>query len=114
MIIFVPAAGRAGVGRRAPPPWVNFFAPGSVDANGAFLWNAGSKQPGDFVDLRAEMNIIVVLSNCAHPLNPFRAPVHGPVTLLRHRAPPAGSDDPCRTISPEIVRAFEFTDRLFA
>jgi hypothetical protein len=31
-----------------------------------------------------------------------------------HRAPPAAADDPCRTGSPEIVRAFQFTDRLYA
>jgi urea carboxylase-associated protein 2 len=111
---FLAAAAKVGLGLRDIPPCVTFFAPVSVDANGAFLWNAGRKRPGDFVDLRAEMNVVVVLSNCAHPLNPFRPPVFGPVTLLRHRAPPEGPDDLCRTISPEIVRAFEFTDRLFA
>jgi uncharacterized protein len=111
---FLAAAAKVGLGLRDIPPCVTFFAPVSVDANGAFVWNAGRKRPGDFVDLRAEMNVVLVLSNCAHPLNPVAPPVSQSVTLIRHRAPPAPPDDPCRSISPEIVRAFEFTDRLFA
>ena len=111
---FLAAAAKVGLGLRDIPPCVSFFAPVSVDANGRFLWRADRKRPGDFVDLRVEMNVILVLSNCAHPLNPVRPAVSGPVTLVRHRAPPAAPDDACRTISPEIVRAFEFTDRLFA
>jgi hypothetical protein len=111
---FLAAAAKVGLGLRDIPPCATVFAPVSVDAKGVFHWNANRKRPGDFVDLRAEMNVLVVLSNCAHPLNPVRPPVFGPVTLIRYRAPPAAPDDPCRTISPEIVRAFEFTDRLFA
>src|ERR1700688_4701946 len=111
---FLAAAAKVGLGLRDIPPCVSFFAPVSVDANGRFLWRADRKRPGDFVDLRVEMNVILVLSNCAHPLNPVRPAVSGPVTLVRHRVPPAAPDDACRTISPEIVRAFEFTDRLFA
>jgi urea carboxylase-associated protein 2 len=111
---FLAAAAKVGLGLRDIPPCVSFFAPVSVDPKGRFLWNASRKRPGDFVDLRAEMNIVVVLSNCAHPLNPGRPSFSGPVTLIRHRAQPATPDDPCRTISPEIIRAFEYTDRLFA
>jgi uncharacterized protein len=111
---FLAAAAKIGLGLRDIPPCVTFFAPVSVDPKGRFLWNASRKRPGDFVDLRAEMNVVLALSNCAHPLNPARPLISGPVTLIRHRAPPATPDDPCRSISPEIIRAFEFTDRLFA
>ena len=46
---------------------------------------------GDFVDLRAEMNLVLVLSNCPHPLDPAPAcAAAGPITLIRHRAPRAG------------------------
>jgi uncharacterized protein len=110
---FLAAAAKIGLGLRDIPPCVTFFAPVSLDANGRFLWTASRKQPGDFVDLRAEMNLVLVLSNCAHPLDPRQAAAD-PVTFIRHRAPPPEPDDPCRTTSPEIVRAFEFTDRLYA
>jgi uncharacterized protein YcgI (DUF1989 family) len=85
-----------------------------VDTEGRFLWNSNRKRAGDFVDLRAEMNLALVLSNCSHPLDPTRPAAAEPITLIRHRAPPPAQDDPCRTTSPEIVRAFAFTDRLYA
>jgi urea carboxylase-associated protein 2 len=111
---FVAAVAKIGLSLRDIPPSATFFAPVSLDEKGRFLWSSGRKRPGDFVDLRAEMNLVLVLSNCSHPLDPARPAVSGPVTLIRHRAPPLAQDDPCRTTSPEIVRAFEFTDRLYA
>jgi urea carboxylase-associated protein 2 len=111
---FLAAAAKIGLGLRDIPPCVTFFAPVSLDDNGRFLWMSGRKRPGDFVDLRAEMNLVLVVSNCAHPLDPARPAATGPITLIRYRAPPPRPDDPCRTTSPEIVRAFDFTDRLFA
>ncbi len=111
---FVAAAAKIGLGVRDIPPCVTFFAPVSLDENGRFLWVSGRKRPGDFVDLRAEMNLVLALSNCAHPLDPARPAAADPVTLIRYRAPPPAPDDPCRTTSPEIIRAFEFTDRLYA
>jgi len=111
---FLLAAAKLGLGLRDIPPSVTFFAPVSLDAAGRFVWNAARKRPGDFVDLRAEANLVLVLSNCPHPLDPARPAAGGPVTLVRYRAPPAASDDPCRTTSSEIARAFQFTDRLYA
>jgi len=111
---FLAAASKLGLGLRDIPPCVSFFAPVSVDATGRFVWNGARKRAGDFVDLRAETDLVLVLSNCAHPLDPARPAANGPITLVRHRAPPAAADDPCRTTSPEIVRAFQFTDRLYA
>jgi len=111
---FLAAAAKLGLGLRDIPPCVTFFAPVSLDPEGRFRWDASRKRRGDFVDLRAEMNLVVVLSNCPHPLDPIRPAASGPVTLVRHRASPAMSDDVCRTLSPEMVRAFAFTDRLFA
>ena len=111
---FLAAAAKIGLGIRDIPPCVTFFAPVSLDDAGRFLWHPDRKRPGDFVDLRAEMNLVVVASNCAHPLDPARPAVTGPITLIRHRAAPPGDDDLCRTASPEAARAFAFTDRLYA
>jgi uncharacterized protein len=111
---FVAAAAKAGLGLRDIPPCVTLFAPVSVNADGRFVWDRARKHAGDFVDLRAEMDLVLVLSNCPHPLDPARPAAQQPISLIRYRAPPAAADDPSRTTSPEIVRAFEFTDRLFA
>jgi uncharacterized protein len=111
---FLAAASKLGLDIRDIPPCVTFFAPVSLDDAGRFRWQEGRKRPGDFVDLRAEMNLIVVASNCPHPLDPARPAASGPVTLIKHRLAVAAADDPCRTGSPEATRAFAFTDRLFA
>ncbi len=95
-------------------PCVTFFAPVALDDAGRFRWKEGRKQAGDFVDLRAEMNLILVVSNCAHPLDPGRPAASGPVTLIKHRTAAATAEDVCRAASPEAARAFAFTDRLFA
>ena len=70
---------------------------------------------GDFVDLRAEMNLVLVLSNCAHPLDPAPAGRD----RVGHADPPSRAD--CRPPTtraaprrPRSARAFTFTDRLYA
>ncbi|MBV8835605.1 MAG: DUF1989 domain-containing protein [Alphaproteobacteria bacterium] len=110
---FLGAAAKLGLGLRDVPPCITFFAPVAVGANGQFVWKGERKQPGDFVDLRAEMNLVLAISNCAHPLDPARPAANEDITLTRYRAPPAAADDPCRMGSPEAARAFMFTDRLF-
>jgi uncharacterized protein len=110
---FLAAASKIGLDVRDIPPCVTFFAPVTLDEAGRFRWQEGRKRPGDFVDLRAEMNLILVVSNCPHPLDPARPAATGPVSLVKHRAAPATAGDACRTGSPEANRAFAFTDRLF-
>jgi hypothetical protein len=111
---FLAAASKIGLDIRDIPSCVTFFAPVTVDDAGRFRWQEQRKRPGDFVDLRAEMNLILVASNCPHPLDPARPAATGPVTLIKHRAAIATEEDACRTASPEATRAFAFTDRLFS
>jgi uncharacterized protein len=110
---FLAAASKIGLGVRDIAPCITFFAPVALDDAGRFVWKEGRKRAGDFVDLRAEMNLIVVASNCAHPLNPASS-AGGTATLIRHEMRSAGAEDLCRTASPEAIRAFAFTDRLYA
>ena len=59
-----------GVGPEHIVPNVNFFMHVPVNpAGGAKIAEALSK-PGDYVDLRAEMDVLAVLSNCPEALNP--------------------------------------------
>ncbi len=104
------AASKFGMGRRDVPPCITFFAPVRTDADGRFVWDDGVVKAGDFVDLRAEMDLIVALSNCPHPLAPDPVFDPGPVEAIVFRAPPAGADDLCRTATAEAARAFENTD----
>ena len=109
----VLAAGKLGQSRCDVGPCVTFFAPVATDASGRFHWQENRIGRGDFVDLRAEMNLLVAVSNCPHPLAPgVHAPDEIEVTLWN--APPPAPDDDCRTGSVEALRAFENTDACFA
>jgi uncharacterized protein len=101
---FILVAGKLGLGRRDIPSAITFFAPVRVDADGALQWHEDLRVNGDYVDLRAEMDLTVALSNCPHPLDP--SPASAPVTATRFRLPVAG-DDLCRTATSEAVRGFE-------
>jgi len=61
---------RHGIGAEHIVPNVNFFMYVPVGPDGeAQIVDALSK-PGDYVDLRAEMDVLAVLSNCPEELNP--------------------------------------------
>ncbi|MCL8384664.1 urea amidolyase associated protein UAAP1 [Xanthobacter aminoxidans] len=98
---------KLGLDKRDIPPALTFFAPVRTDADGNFRWIEDARQTGDFVDLRAEMDLIVALSNCPHPMDP--APDHAPppVEAIRHQPPAPAADDLCRTATIEAVRGFE-------
>ncbi len=83
---FVLAAAKLGLSRRDIHPCVTFFAPVSVNADGAFTWDESKRKKGDFVDLRAEMNLFVALSNCPHPMDPCTEYAPQPVEAIKFRA----------------------------
>lgn len=111
---FVLAAGKHGLSRHDIAPCVTFFAPVRTDAEGGLIWQDGLVKPGDYVDLRAEMNLLVVLSNCPHPLAPETIWNPPPVRAVVWDSPVPAADDFCRTASDEAIRGFENTDPLFA
>ena len=102
------AAGKHGLSPRDVPPCISFFAPVRTDADGHLVWVPGRRSLGDYVDLRAEMDLIVALSNCPHPLDPSGAEPPA-VVATRFVAPPAGADDLCRTATAEAARGFDNT-----
>jgi urea carboxylase-associated protein 1 len=52
---------------------VNFFMYVPVGADGRMAIVDGRSKPGDYVDLRAEMDVLAVLSNCPQMHNPCNA-----------------------------------------
>ena len=104
------AAQKLGLGARDVPPCLAFFAPVRVDAEGRFVWLEARRAGGDYVDLRAEMDLFVALSNCRHPLDPAAAPKAAPIDAIRFRGPNVGDDDVCRTATDEARRGFENND----
>jgi len=100
-------ATKAGLERRDIPAALSLFAPVRVDQDGKFQWRPELRHEGDYIELRAEMEIIVGLSNCPHPLDPNPDYRPNPVTVTRIAATEPRADDLCRTATAEAVRGFE-------
>ena len=88
---------------------VNFFVRVGVDEAGGLGWVAGNSRPRAAVELRFEMETLVVLSNTPHPLDPAKSYGPPPVELVISDGPPAAADDPCRLSRPENGRGFALT-----
>ena len=102
--------GKHGLGKRDIVSNVNFFARIGVDDSGAMSWIPHNSKRGAAVELRFEMDTLVVLSNTPHPLDP--APHYGPppIELTISDGPPAPADDRCRLSRPENGRGFALTE----
>jgi urea carboxylase-associated protein 2 len=110
---FLTELGKYNLGERDLAMNVNFFSKVTVDDSGALGFHPDNSRAGAFVDLRAEMNTLVVLNTCIHPLDPSPTYAPKPVQLAVWTSPPPGPDDFCRTSRPENERGFILTERYF-
>lgn len=104
-------AGRNGMSRRDLMPNLNFFAKVEVDPDGTLRYVPGAGVAGKYVELRAEMDVLVLITNCPHPCDPQEHYAQGEVKLACFAGEPAGKDDYFRNLTPESVRGFENTER---
>jgi hypothetical protein len=111
---FLVELGKYDLGKRDLVANVNFFVKVGVDPEGTLSWVPGHSGAGAHVELRAELNTLVVLSNTPHPLDPNPAYAPRPVALEVHAGEPASADDPCRRFRPENERGFRLTESYFA
>ena len=107
-------AAKLGLGRPDVAPNINLFKSVRVSDDGGLTFD-GAARPGCHIDLRAEMDVSIVVANAAHPLDDRDD--HSP-SIVRCTAwlpdDPPTTTDPRRTSSPERQRAFENTDALLA
>ena len=106
---FLLAAAKLGLGPRDVGPCITFFAGVITDDIGRLVWRNGPAG-APYVDLRAEMDLLVALSNCPHPVAPTPRFVVPAVRAVIWRSPRLTDSDFCRTATDEAVRAFENTD----
>ena len=91
---------------------VNFFSKVAVSGDGVLAFTPDHAHTGDWVELRAEQDLLVVLSTAPHPLDPRWAPA--PVLAEVLPAPAYGDDDPSWTFRPESARALRAAREVFA
>lgn len=102
-----------GLGPRDLVPNVNLFSKVVADDAGklAFVPQGGA---GAHVELRFEMNTLVVLNTCQHPLDPDPAYHPRSVRLEVFRTGAVPASDACRCSRPENERAFRNTENYYA
>jgi uncharacterized protein len=102
-----------GLGPRDLTPNVNFFSKVTVSEDGGTQFVPGNSKAGDFVELRAEMNTLVIVNACQHPMDISPTYLAKPLLLSVRRVPAPAADDPCRMSRPENERGFTLSERYF-
>lgn len=106
---FLIELGKHGLGKRDLVPNLNFFVKVTPDEHGALRFHPEARAGGQ-VSLRAEMDVLVVLSNTPHPLAPGERYAPRPLALALYRAAAPEVDDVCRTHCEENERGFALTE----
>lgn len=84
---------------------LNLFSEVSTDENGQLKLSRQS-QPGDNLTLRFEMDTLVILHTCPHPLSNAENYPTGSVQLQLEKACPVALDDYCLNLCDENRRGF--------
>ena len=73
---------------------------------GNLVYVPDNSKAGDYVELRFEMDTLVLMHTCPHPLNPAEEYPRKPVSYQIRQAMPVEEDDYCKNYRPENQRGF--------
>lgn len=105
---------RNGLGKRDLVPVINLFSKVTYEETGELHFQEGYCPKGATVVLRTEMDVLLVLSNTPHPLDPKKDYPSVPVKIEVKTAEPLTEDDDCLNSREENHRAFENTWNYYA
>jgi urea carboxylase-associated protein 2 len=92
---------------------LNLFSKVSVEESGVLRFEAKNSRAGDYVELYAPMDTLVVLTALQHPLDPHPHYAPKPVQLAWRQVQSDGITVLCRDLRPENARGFHNTERLY-
>jgi urea carboxylase-associated protein 2 len=105
------AAAKFGLTRQDVGACLSLFSRVATDEEGRLNYE-GPPPAGAMTQLRAEMNLLIALSNTPHVLSPAKQAT-GPILITVFQAPPPTPDDICRNFSDEAARGFVNTESYF-
>ena len=79
---FLIEVSKYGMGKRDIVPNINFFMNVPIDPSGQMTILDGLSKPGDHVEMRAEMDVLCVISNCPQVNNPCNGFNPTPIEVL--------------------------------
>lgn len=100
---------RNGLTNRDLIPVVNLFSKVFCKEDGSLHFARSHSKKGDTITLRAEMDVLIILSNTPNPLDPSSNYPSVPVEITITDAAPVEENDICVHHRPENRRAFENT-----
>lgn len=107
---FLVELAKYGLGKKDMAANVNFFSAVGVDDNGSLQYQDNNSKAGDSVELRFEMDTLVLLHTCPHPLNPATEYPRKAITYQIIQGGPVEQDDFCMNSRPENQRGFQNND----
>lgn len=100
---------RNGLTNRDLIPVVNLFSKVFCKEDGSLHFARSHSKKGDTITLRAEMDVLIILSNTPNPLDPSSNYPSVPIEITITDAAPVEENDICVNHRPENRRAFENT-----
>ena len=79
---FLKGLAEHGLGKKDIVANLNFFMNVPVEQDGAMALVEGYSQPGDLVELQAEMDALAIVSNCPQTRNPVNAFTPTPIRII--------------------------------
>ncbi|MEH6660680.1 MAG: urea amidolyase associated protein UAAP1 [Parasphingorhabdus sp.] len=110
---FLLGSAKHGLQRRDVHSCVNFFKGTKIEADGTITPLVGPFDAGRELVLRAEMDVIVVIANCPHVLDPREKWTVTPLRISAWRGAVTSEDDDIRIATPEGLRAFQNVEDYF-
>jgi len=104
---FLVELAKYGLSRADMAANVNWFSKVVVDAEGNLQLDTGNQAAGNSVTLRFEMDTLVLMHACPHPLNSAEAYPFKPVQIELGEAAAVTDDDYCKNFRPENQRGFQ-------
>jgi uncharacterized protein len=102
-----------GLGKRDLTASVNFFSKVTPDKLGNLSFLQDHSQAGNFVDVRFDMNVLLILSAAPHPLDNKTTYQPAAVKLSAWHSGVAEADDVCRNNCEQNGRGFINTERYY-
>jgi len=103
---FLVELAKYGLTRRDMTANLNLFSKVSTDDDGNLSYVENHSQAGDFIELRFEMDTLLVMHTCPHPMTTATDYPKKPVSYQITKSAPIAEDDFCMNSRPENQRGF--------
>lgn len=104
---FLVELAKYGLGRKDMAANINWFSKVAADDAGNLKYHADNSTANSYVDLRFEMDTLVIFNTCPHPLNPASDYPRKPLRYELYCASTRTADDYCEHSCHENERGFK-------